>query len=66
MARERCEDGADDHPLNNGHHKLASLWGEQDGHSLAAAQPRLFHVKVTTVGDSLSPWSRDCVSTTDW
>ena len=33
-----CEDGADDHPLNNGQQTGESV-GTQGGHSLAAAQP---------------------------
>ena len=36
--RERCEDGADDHPLNNGPQTRESV-GRRGGHSLAAAQP---------------------------
>jgi hypothetical protein len=40
-AGELCEDGADDHPLKEGAGKLASLWGDRAGHSLAAAQPHL-------------------------
>jgi len=34
-AGELCEDGADDHPLKQRAGKLASLWGDRAGHSLA-------------------------------